>query len=102
MAQIPSLYGLAPLMVVGASFLMVSNISYPAFKQMPLLRLRSAKRIAGIVALAAVVYAYPQTAVFVIFFAYTLLGPVGLAVRVVRRLLRFASKPPADVTGTMG
>ena len=102
MAQIPSLYGLAPLMVVGAAFLMVSTIPYPAFKQLPLLRLRSAKRILALVILAAVVCVYPQTAAFVIFFAYTLLGPVGTAVRLVRRLLRITPKPPEDITRTTG
>jgi CDP-diacylglycerol--serine O-phosphatidyltransferase len=102
MAQIPSLYGLAPIMVVGAAFLMVSTIPYPAFKQLPLLRLRSAKRILALVAIAAVVCVYPQTAAFVIFFAYTLLGPVGTVVRLVRRLLRLTPKPPEDITRTMG
>ena len=102
MAQIPSLYGLAPLMVVGAAFLMVSTIPYPAFKQLPLLRLRSAKRIMALVVFAAIVCVYPQTAAFVLFFAYTLLGPVGSLVRLARRLLKLAPKPPEDITRTMG
>ncbi|MDD5628238.1 MAG: CDP-diacylglycerol--serine O-phosphatidyltransferase [Elusimicrobia bacterium] len=102
MAQIPSLYGLAPLMVVGAAFLMVSTIPYPAFKQLPMLRLRSAKLIFVMVVIAAVVCAYPQTAAFVVFFAYTLTGPVGTAVRLLRRLLRLGPKPPEDVTRSMG
>jgi phosphatidylserine synthase len=103
MAQIPSLCGLAPLMVVGAAFLMVSTIPYPAFKQMSPLRLRSAKGIMGLVALAAVVWAYPQTAAFVLFFAYTLLGPVGWIVRLLRRLLvRVRPKPAAGVPKTLG
>ena len=102
MAQIPSLYGLAPLMVVGAAFLMVSTIPYPAFKQLPLLRLRSAKRIMALVVFAAIVCVYPQTAAFVLFFAYTLLGPVGSLVRLARRLLRLTPKPPQDITRTMG
>jgi len=100
MAQIPSLYGLAPVMVVGAAFLMVSPIAYPAFKQLPLLRLRSAWRIMGLVLLAAVVCIYPQTAAFVVFFAYTLLGPVGWLVRLARRQFTTAPKPPQAQPGS--
>jgi CDP-diacylglycerol--serine O-phosphatidyltransferase len=100
MAQIPSLYGLAPLMVVGAAFLMVSTIPYPAFKQSGVVRPRSAWRILGIVAAVAVVFAYPQTAAFVVFFAYTLLGPVGSLVRLARRLLRISPHPPQGQPGS--
>jgi len=87
MAHIPSLYGLAPLMVVAAAVLMVSTIPYPAW------------RILGMVLAAAVAFAYPQTAAFVVFFAYALLGPVGWIVRLARRLVKGTPQPPQGQAG---
>jgi len=100
MAQIPSLYGLAPVMVVGAAFLMISTIAYPAFKQIPFLRPRSVKFVFVLVVAAAIVCVYPQTTAFVICFAYTLLGPVGWAVRLVRRLFKPAPKTMQSPSGS--
>jgi len=102
MAQIPSLYGLVPLMVVAASFLMISTIPYPALKQPRLFRPPSVKMLLGIFVLALFVFIYPQNAVFLIFFAYVLLGPVGWMVRLLRRLFRLRSKPPEDLPRAMG
>ena len=99
MAHIPSLYGLAPLMVVAAAVLMVSTIPYPAFKQSSAVRPRSSWRILGMVLAAAVAFAYPQTAAFVVFFAYALLGPVGWIVRLARRLVKGTPQPPQGQAG---
>ncbi|MBI5241391.1 MAG: CDP-diacylglycerol--serine O-phosphatidyltransferase [Elusimicrobia bacterium] len=99
MAQIPSLYGLAPVMVVGTAFLMVSTIPYPAFKQSGVVRPRSAWRLLGVVAAVAVAFTYPQTAAFVVFFAYALLGPVGWLVRLARRSLRGTPDQPHGQPG---
>jgi CDP-diacylglycerol--serine O-phosphatidyltransferase len=85
MDQIPSLYGLAPVMVLGVAFLMVSTIPYPAFKQPQVLRPKSVKVLLFLVALALLGFAYPQNTVFVLFFAYALVGPVGWAVRLAHR-----------------
>lgn len=97
MAQVPSLYGLAPAMVLGAAFLMVSTLPYPAFKQPHLLRPGSIKALLGVVAAALLIFIYPQNTIFLVFFAYALTGPVGWLVRRCRALLPAgkASEPPA-------
>jgi CDP-diacylglycerol---serine O-phosphatidyltransferase len=87
MAQVPSLYGLAPAMVLGVSLLMVSTIPYPAFKQPQVVRPRSVKVLLGLVLLALLIFVYPQNTVFLLFFAYSLTGPVGWLVRMCRSLL---------------
>ena len=100
MAQIPALAVLAPLMVLGAAFLMVSTIPYPAFKQMPLLQLRSPKRILAFVVVAVILFVYRQTAAFVLFFGYTLLGPVSWLMHLPRRMVRPKPKPSASAPPT--
>ena len=94
MAQIPALYGLAPVMVLTLAFLMISTIPYPAFKQPQIFRPASLKKLLGLSILALVIFLYPQNAIFLLFFSYALLGPVGLLVRVVRRILRLAAGAP--------
>lgn len=98
MEQIPALYGFAPALVVIVAFLMISTIPYPAFKQANALQPRSVKTLLLILTGAFVLFVYPQNAIFVIFWAYALLGPVGWVVRLLRRL---AGRPapldaPAD------
>ncbi|MHB2025997.1 MAG: CDP-diacylglycerol--serine O-phosphatidyltransferase [Elusimicrobiota bacterium] len=91
MNQIPALYGLAPAMVMIAAFLMISTIPYPAFKQPRLWRPRSSWLLLGSAAVGAVILTYPQNSIFVLFFGYTLLGPVGWAVGRIRRLFHPSS-----------
>ena len=85
MDQIPLLYGLAPAMTLAMAFLMISTIPYPAFKQANAVQPRSVKTLLGIVVIGLLLFVYPQNFIFVIFWAYALLGPVGWAVRLVRR-----------------
>jgi len=87
MAQIPLLYGLAPAMVAIVALLMISAIPYPAFKQLRFFRPHSVKMLLGILIPAILIFIYPQNAIFLIFFAYALLGPVGWLVRLGRRLI---------------
>jgi CDP-diacylglycerol--serine O-phosphatidyltransferase len=89
MDQIPLLYGLAPAMTLIIAFLMVSTIPYPAFKQASV-QPRSVKTLLAIVVVGLILFIYPQNTIFVIFWAYALLGPVGWLVRTARRL---AGKP---------
>jgi CDP-diacylglycerol--serine O-phosphatidyltransferase len=100
MSQIPSLVGLAPAMVLTTAFLMVSTIPYPAFKQSQAFRPHSVKILLALVVLAGLVFVYPQNTVFLVFFAYTLVGPVGTVVRQVRRLFRPRPKAPEQASGT--
>jgi CDP-diacylglycerol--serine O-phosphatidyltransferase len=86
MDQIPLLYGLAPAMTLLMAFFMVSTIPYPAFKQASA-QPRSIKVLLGAVVAGLILFVYPQNAIFVIFWAYALLGPVGWLVRLIRRLL---------------
>ena len=88
MEQIPALYGLAPALMALLSVLMISTISYPTFKQLRLLRPPSVKKLLGLSLLALIIFIYPQNAIFLIFLAYVLLGPVGWMVRLARRLWR--------------
>ena len=81
MDQVPSLYGLAPAMVVVIALLMVSTIPYP--KGLALLGPR-AKRAAGFI-IALSIFLYPQNVVFLLFFGYALLGPVGWLFQFSRR-----------------
>lgn len=86
MDQIPALYTVAPAMVMAAAFLMISTIPYPAFKgahPQP----RSVKVLVAVVACGLVLFIYPQNALFVLFFAYTLTGPIGWVVRWLRALV---------------
>ena len=94
MDQVPALYGLAPAMTVAIALLMVSTIPYPTFKQWSVLKPRSVKLLLAIVIGGLLVFIYPQNTIFLLFFCYALLGPVGWLVRVVLSL----SGRPKDLT----
>lgn len=94
MAQIPLLYGLAPLMVIGLALLMVSTIPYPAFKQPGLLRPRSLPAILALLGVGFGLLYYPLNALFLIFLSYVLLGPVSWSARLVGRCVGWT--PPAE------
>lgn len=86
MDQIPSLLYLAPAMVVAVALLMVSTIPYPAFKQPGVIRPKSLPTILLLLGIGLLLFYYPLMVLFVVFFFYVLLGPVGLAARMVGRL----------------
>jgi len=96
MKQIPSLYGLAPLMVLGLAFLMVSTIPYPAFKQSGLIRPKSLPTIIVLFVVGFLLFYYPLTVLFIVFFFYALLGPVSWVARLVGRLFGWVPLPPGD------
>lgn len=96
MKQIPSLYGLAPVMVLALAFLMVSTIPYPAFKQPGLIRPKSLPTIAALCVVGFLLFYYPLTVLFIVFFSYALLGPVSWAARLIGRLFGWAPRPPGD------
>ena len=94
MDQIPSLYGLAPVMVVCVALLMISTIPYPAFKQQSATHPRSPWRLIGVLAFLALLFAYPQNVIFLLFFTYVLLGPVSLVLRLVMPRRPVSDSPP--------
>lgn len=93
MDQIPSLYGLAPFMVVAIALLMVSTIPYPAFKQPGVLRPKSLPTILVLLGVGLFIFAYPTNALFLIFFFYALLGPVSWLARVIGGAFGWAPPP---------
>ncbi|MBI4060792.1 MAG: CDP-diacylglycerol--serine O-phosphatidyltransferase [Elusimicrobia bacterium] len=97
MDQIPALYGLAPVMVVAISLLMVSTIPYPAFKQPGVLRPKSVAAILGLLGLGFLIFYYPLMILFICFFFYALLGPVSWLARAGGRLVGWIpASPPRD------
>ncbi len=92
MDQIPLLYPLVPLIVFILAFLMISTIPYPTFKNISPLRPRSPKVLVTVVLAGFAIFLYPQNAIFLLFFVYVLLGPVGLIIQGLRRL--FKIRPP--------
>ena len=87
MDEIPSLYGLAPAMVVVIALLMVSTIPYPAFKQPGIIRPKSLLTILVLLGVGFLIFYYPLMVLFVVFLFYVLLGPVSWAARVAGRLI---------------
>ncbi len=81
MDQIPVLYGLAPAMVLVISFLMISTIPYPAFKQPNVFQPRSVRVLLTVMISTFLIFVYPQTTLFLLFLVFVLLGPVGWLVR---------------------
>lgn len=87
MDQIPGLYALAPAMVLVMGLLMISTIPYPAFKQANALQPRSVKVLLFAVIGGFLLFYYPTNVIFLIFWSYALLGPVGWVVKRVMNLL---------------
>lgn len=87
MDQVPSLYGLVPLMVVALAFLMVSTIPYPAYKNAVLwgpggsgngrssILPPRVKRLLLFFLVGLVVFIYPQNSIFLFGLYYVLSGP---------------------------
>jgi len=85
MRYIPNVAAIGPFLMVGLSFLMVSNIPYGAFKQPELLDPHNIKLVFVVVLALTLLYFYPQNAVFLIFFFYVVSGLMGVAARRVKR-----------------
>lgn len=78
LGQVQSLILIAPVMVVGLALLMVSSIPYAAFKQVKLFERKSLPLLFGALGVVALVYYYPQNALFAIFLLYAVSGLTGL------------------------
>jgi CDP-diacylglycerol--serine O-phosphatidyltransferase len=66
------------LMIYLLAFLMVSNIRYPSFKHLELLKRKPFSTLVAIVLVIVVVVAEPGIILFIIAASYLLLGPVGV------------------------
>jgi CDP-diacylglycerol--serine O-phosphatidyltransferase len=93
MDQVPAIYGLAPAMVLVVSFLMISTIPYPAFKQPNVFQPRSVKVLLSVIGFAALIFIYPQNTLFALFWFFAALGPLTYAVRLFLRLIGKGEKP---------
>lgn len=98
MGQVHSLIALAPFLVAGLAFLMVSSIPYAAFKQVHLFEKQNFPLLALMIAGLGLVYAYPQNAIFLLFLCYVLSGLTGLAGRP-RKEAPDSHAPPRDSSG---
>lgn len=69
------------IMVYVLSFLMVSNIRYPSFKELELIRRKPFSVLVFVVCSIVVIVAEPEIMLFLFSFAYVLLGPLALLYR---------------------
>ncbi len=69
------------IMMYGLSFLMVSNIRYPSFKELGLLRRKPFSVLVFVVSSIVVIVAEPEIMLFLFCSAYVLLGPFSLVYR---------------------
>ena len=76
--EVDILFVAAPIFVVGLALLMVSSIPYGAFKQVKLLQRKNLPVLLAVAVVAALVYLYPQNALFIIFLLYVISGLTGL------------------------
>jgi CDP-diacylglycerol--serine O-phosphatidyltransferase len=73
------------LMIYLLAFLMVSNIRYPSFKNLELLRRKPFYTLVAVVLVIVVVVAEPAIVLFIFAAIYLLLGPVGVLWRWYRK-----------------
>lgn len=78
MSQVPFLIRLGPVLMVVLALLMVSTIPYAAFKQDALFRKPDLRLTALTGGGLAILYFYPQNALFLFFLIYALSGLLGL------------------------
>jgi CDP-diacylglycerol--serine O-phosphatidyltransferase len=69
------------IMMYGLSFLMVSNIRYPSFKELGLIRRKPFSVLVFVVSSIVVIVAEPEIMLFLFCSAYVLLGPLNLIYR---------------------
>ncbi len=110
MDRVPGLYGLAPLMVVALSLLMVSTIPFTAFKSGTLwepavdpngtgqkpsrLIPTSVKKLLAFCAAGLLFVTYPQTFLFLAAFLYAISGPIFWLIGRLRSLLGLEPRTP--------
>ena len=69
------------LAVYGLALLMISNVKYRSFKRLRLRRTRPVYLLMGLGVAIVVIVSSPALALFLVFFGYTLSGPIGALLR---------------------
>jgi CDP-diacylglycerol--serine O-phosphatidyltransferase len=89
------------IMVYVLSFLMVSNIRYPSFKELGLIRRKPFSVLVFVVSSLVVIVAEPEIMLFLFCFAYVLLGPLNVIYRwrKARALKTMPDEKPDTVSG---
>jgi len=88
------------IMMYGLSFLMVSNIRYPSFRGLELIKRKPFSVLVFVVSSIVVIVAEPEIMLFLFCFAYVLLGPLNLIYR--WRKLRALRALPEEKPKTAG
>lgn len=80
MAIIPEIARFSPVVMLSLGFLMISNIPYAAFKHTNLLDGKHYKLGTAVAIGTAILYFYPQNALFLLFLFYVLSGFTGIII----------------------
>ena len=84
------------LMIYLLAFLMVSNIRYPSFKNLELLRRKPFNTLVAVVLIIVVVVAEPGIVLFIFAAVYLLLGPVSFVWRWYRKREKIVSEEKTE------
>jgi CDP-diacylglycerol--serine O-phosphatidyltransferase len=76
--QMPFLYNVIPLVMLGLGFLMISKIPYASFKYQNLLKPKTFSGVIFFVAFIFLIIRYPQDAIFLIFSLYVISGIIAM------------------------
>jgi len=87
-------------MIYGLSFLMVSNIRYPSFKELGLIRRKPFSVLVFVVSSIVVIVAEPEIMLFLFCSAYVSLGPLNLLYRW-RRMKALKAAMPEEKPDTV-
>jgi CDP-diacylglycerol--serine O-phosphatidyltransferase len=88
------------IMIYGLSFLMVSNIRYPSFKELGLIRRKPFSVLVFVVSSIVVIVAEPEIMLFLFCSAYVSLGPLNLLYRW-RRMKALKAAMPEEKPDTV-
>ncbi len=78
MDWVPRIASIGPFIMLVLGFLMISNIPYAAFKQTNLLDRKNYRVAVAVTIALALLYFYPQNAIFLIFLFYVISGFTGM------------------------
>jgi CDP-diacylglycerol--serine O-phosphatidyltransferase len=92
----PYFFKFMPIVMIALSFLMVSNVPYPAFKNLNLSKPRTLQLLVLLIVLVLLILVFPQNTFFVIFSVYVL---SGLIMYVPRLLMKRRQKKNGEETG---
>jgi CDP-diacylglycerol--serine O-phosphatidyltransferase len=82
MKRMPTFFHSVPLVMIGLSILMISNVHYNNFKQFKLFSPRSLQTMGVVLVGFLLILTYPQNMIFIVFSLYVLSGLTSLAARV--------------------